>query len=58
MTHIFPGFPQQQEHPDDKRIIRHCKVDLSPYKVPYEVKFVAAIEYIKGSSCHTGSNPL
>jgi long-chain acyl-CoA synthetase len=31
-------------HPDDKEIIRHCKVYLSPYKVPREVEFVAAVE--------------
>ncbi|MCK7509390.1 MAG: AMP-binding protein [Desulfobacterales bacterium] len=31
-------------HPDDKEIIRHCKVYLSPYKVPREVEFVAAFE--------------
>lgn len=30
-------------HPDDKEIIRHCKVYLSPYKVPREVEFVASI---------------
>ena len=29
--------------PDDKEIIRHCKVYLSPYKVPREVEFVSAI---------------
>ena len=28
-------------HPDDKEIIRHCKVYLSPYKVPREVEFVS-----------------
>lgn len=31
-------------HPEDKEIIRHCKVYLSPYKVPREVEFVAAVE--------------
>jgi len=31
-------------HPDDKEIIRHCKVYLSPYKVPREVEFVATFE--------------
>ncbi len=31
-------------HPDDKEIIRHCKVYLSPYKVPREVEFVAAVQ--------------
>jgi long-chain acyl-CoA synthetase len=31
-------------HPDDKEIIRHCKVYLSPYKVPREVEFVAGFE--------------
>ncbi len=30
--------------PDDKEIIRHCKVYLSPYKVPREVEFVAAFQ--------------
>jgi long-chain acyl-CoA synthetase len=29
--------------PDDKEIIRHCKMYLSPYKVPREVEFVASI---------------
>jgi len=30
-------------HPDEKDIIRHCKVYLSPYKVPREVEFVPSI---------------
>ncbi|MEE9910735.1 MAG: AMP-binding protein [Deltaproteobacteria bacterium] len=30
-------------HPDDKEIIRHCKMYLSPYKVPREVEFVSSI---------------
>lgn len=30
--------------PDDKEIIRHCKIYLSPYKVPREVEFVTAFE--------------
>ncbi len=28
---------------DDKEIIRHCKVYLSPYKVPRDVEFVSAL---------------
>lgn len=31
-------------HSDDKEIIRHCKVYLSPYKVPREVEFVTVLE--------------
>lgn len=30
-------------HPDDKEIIRHCKIFLSPYKVPREVEFVSSL---------------
>ena len=30
-------------HPDEKDIIRHCKVYLSPYKVPPEVEFIPSI---------------
>jgi long-chain acyl-CoA synthetase len=30
-------------HPDEKDIIRHCKVYLSPYKVPREVEFIPSI---------------
>jgi long-chain acyl-CoA synthetase len=33
-------------HPDEKDIIRHCKVYLSPYKVPREVEFVSAITQV------------
>ncbi len=29
--------------PDEKEMIRHCKTYLSPYKVPREIEFVAAI---------------
>jgi len=29
--------------PDDKEIIRHCKVHLTPYKVPREVEFVSSL---------------
>jgi long-chain acyl-CoA synthetase len=31
-------------HPDEKEMIRHCKMYLSPYKVPREVEFVASFE--------------
>jgi long-chain acyl-CoA synthetase len=31
-------------HPDDKEIIRHCKVYLSPYKVPREVEYVQQLD--------------
>ncbi len=37
-------------HPDDKEIIRHCKVYLSTYKVPREVEFVSSIEDIQSKS--------
>lgn len=30
--------------PEEKEIIRHCKVYLSPYKVPRDVEFVAALD--------------
>ena len=29
---------------DDKEIMKHCRIYLSPYKVPREVEFVAKIE--------------
>jgi len=30
-------------HPDEKEIIRHCKMHLTPYKVPREVEFVSSL---------------
>jgi long-chain acyl-CoA synthetase len=29
---------------DDKEIIKHCRIYLSPYKVPREVEFVTKIK--------------